>query len=114
MEQSRWRENHRLCEQTIKVRGSKYDFISRTSKGVVLSTALGDALGATIEKLSYEQIKEQYKRVESLETKWYKADAPVEVNLGRQRGYGTVTDDTLMTIALINVYNKEGPTFRHI
>jgi ADP-ribosylglycohydrolase len=80
-------------------------------RGVVLSTALGDALGATIEKLSYEQIKEQYKRVESLETKWYKADAPVEVNLGRQRGYGTVTDDTLMTIALINVYNKEG---RHL
>lgn len=80
-------------------------------RGVVLSTALGDALGATIEKLSYEQIKEQYKRVESLETEWYKADAPVEVNLGRQRGYGTVTDDTLMTIALINVYNKEG---RHL
>ncbi|MGD6958240.1 ADP-ribosylglycohydrolase family protein [Rossellomorea aquimaris] len=80
-------------------------------RGVVLSTALGDALGATIEKLSYEQIKEQYKRVESLENKWYKADAPVEVNLGRQRGYGTVTDDTLMTIALINVYNKEG---RHL
>jgi ADP-ribosylglycohydrolase len=80
-------------------------------RGVVLSTALGDALGATIEKLSYEQIKEQYKRVESLETKWYKADASVDVNLGRQRGNGTVTDDTLMTIALINVYNKEG---RHL
>jgi ADP-ribosylglycohydrolase len=76
-------------------------------RGVVLSTALGDALGAPIEKLSYEQIKEQYKRVESLETKWYKADAPYEVNLGRQRGNGTVTDDTLMTIALMNVYKKE-------
>ncbi|NQD68664.1 ADP-ribosylglycohydrolase family protein [Bacillus haikouensis] len=80
-------------------------------RGVVISTALGDALGATIEKLSYEQIKEQYKRVESLKTKWYKADASVDVNLGRQRGNGIVTDDTLMTFALINVYNKE---LRHL
>lgn len=73
-------------------------------KGVLLSTALGDAMGATIEKLNYQQIKEQYGRVESLETKWYKADIPEEERLGRMRGNGTITDDTLMTNALIQVY----------
>lgn len=73
-------------------------------KGVLLSTALGDAMGATIEKLNYQEIKVQYGRVESLETKWYKADIPEEERLGRMRGNGTITDDTLMTNALIQVY----------
>lgn len=76
-------------------------------RGVVISTALGDAMGAPVEKLSYENIKKMYKRVESLRTKWYKEDYPSDLNLGRRRGNGTVTDDTLMTVALINVYNKE-------
>ncbi|GAA0316649.1 ADP-ribosylglycohydrolase family protein [Bacillus carboniphilus] len=76
-------------------------------RGVVLSTALGDAMGAPVEKLSYEEIKKMYKRVESLRTKWYKQDYPADLNLGRQRGNGTVTDDTLMTVALINVYQTE-------
>ncbi len=76
-------------------------------RGVILSTALGDALGAPIEKLTYEEIKEKYRRVESLNTSWYKEDAPFEVTLGKMRGQGIVTDDTLMTAALINVYLKE-------
>ncbi|WP_075618259.1 ADP-ribosylglycohydrolase family protein [Paenisporosarcina indica] len=76
-------------------------------KGVVLATALGDAMGATIEKLSYQEIKKQYGRVESLKTKWYKADAPFEVTQGKMRGNGIVTDDTLMTTALMNVYMTE-------
>ena len=76
-------------------------------RGVLLSTALGDAMGATIEKLSYQQIKEQYRRVESLRTNWYKADAPYEITLGRKRGNGIITDDTLMTVALMNVYLTE-------
>lgn len=76
-------------------------------RGVILATALGDALGAPIEKLSYEQIKEGYTRVETLKTRWYKENESVEVTLGRQRGNGIVTDDTLMTIALMNVYAIE-------
>jgi len=76
-------------------------------RGVILSTALGDALGAPIEKLTYQEIKQQYGRVESLNTRWYKEDAPAEVTLGKKRGQGIVTDDTLMTTALINVYLKE-------
>lgn len=76
-------------------------------RGVILSIAFGDAIGATIEKLSYQEIKDQYGRVESLKTKWYKADAPQEITLGKKRGNGIVTDDTLMTTALINVYLTE-------
>ncbi|WP_407270044.1 ADP-ribosylglycohydrolase family protein [Radiobacillus sp. PE A8.2] len=76
-------------------------------KGVLISTALGDALGAPVEKLTYQEIKEKYGRVESLETKWYKQELGKDVNKGRQRGHGIVTDDTLMTLALCNVYNIE-------
>ncbi|WP_243297796.1 ADP-ribosylglycohydrolase family protein [Bacillus litorisediminis] len=76
-------------------------------RGVVLSTALGDAMGAPVEKLSYEEIKSQYNRVESLRTRWYKEDYPLDLTLGRKRGNGIVTDDTLMTVALIKVYLKE-------
>lgn len=80
-------------------------------RGVVLSTALGDALGAPVEKLTYAEIKSKYGRVESLMTKWHKADLPADVRLGRMRGDGIVTDDTLMTIALMKVYMTEG---RHL
>ncbi|MGG0718437.1 ADP-ribosylglycohydrolase family protein [Robertmurraya massiliosenegalensis] len=80
-------------------------------KGVIISTALGDALGAPVEKLTYQEIKEHYGRVESLRTKWYKEDLGYDVNKGKKRGNGIVTDDTLMTIALCNVYNIEK---RHI
>ncbi|GAA0841133.1 ADP-ribosylglycohydrolase family protein [Bifidobacterium pullorum subsp. gallinarum] len=80
-------------------------------RGVVISTALGDAMGAPIEKLTYEEIKSKYGRVESLMTRWHKMDIPAEVRLGRVRGDGIVTDDTLMTIALMNVYLTEG---RHL
>ncbi|MGG3507528.1 ADP-ribosylglycohydrolase family protein [Paenibacillus lautus] len=80
-------------------------------RGVVISTALGDAMGAPIEKLTYEEIKSKYGRVESLMTRWHKMDLPSDVRLGRVRGDGIVTDDTLMTIALMNVYLTEG---RHL
>lgn len=76
-------------------------------RGVIASTALGDAMGAPIEKLTYDQIKSQYGRVESIMTRWHKIDWPVEARLGRVRGDGIITDDTLMTIALVNVYNVE-------
>lgn len=76
-------------------------------RGVILSVAFGDAAGAPIEKLSYQEIKENYGRVESLTTRWYKADASQDVTLGRMRGNGIVTDDTLMMNALIHVYLKE-------
>lgn len=82
------------------------DFKQRV-KGVLIGTALGDALGAPVEKLSYQEIKEKYGRVESLKTKWYKEDLGYDVHKGKKRGNGIVTDDTLMTTALCNVYNIE-------
>lgn len=76
-------------------------------KGILISTALGDALGAPIEKLSYEEIKERYGRVETLKAKWYKEDLGYEAHKGKKRGNGIVTDDTLMTLALCNVYKTK-------
>lgn len=76
-------------------------------KGVIFGTALGDALGAVVEKLPYSEIKEKYGRIETTMTKWWKADLPENARLGRMRGYGIITDDTLMTLALMNVYCKE-------
>lgn len=80
-------------------------------RGVIIGTAYGDALGAPVEKLTYSEIKEKYGRVESIRTKWYKADWDPERRLHRMRGHGIVTDDTLMTLALMNVYRTKK---RHI
>jgi len=76
-------------------------------KGVIYGTAFGDAMGAVVEKMTYSQIKEKYGRVETTRTKWWKADWPETTRLGRMRGQGIVTDDTLMTLALMNVYCTE-------
>ncbi|MDO3678595.1 ADP-ribosylglycohydrolase family protein [Paenibacillus ehimensis] len=76
-------------------------------KGVVFGTAYGDAMGAVVEKMTYGQIKEKYGRVETTKMKWWKADWPETARLGRMRGQGIVTDDTLMTLALMNVYCTE-------
>jgi ADP-ribosylglycohydrolase len=76
-------------------------------KGVVFGTAYGDAMGAVVEKMTYDEIKEKYGRVETTLTKWWKADWPEAARLGRMRGQGIVTDDTLMTLALMNVYVTE-------
>jgi ADP-ribosylglycohydrolase len=76
-------------------------------KGVVFGTAFGDAMGAVVEKMTYADINGKYGRVETTLTKWWKADWPEEARLGRMRGQGIVTDDTLMTLALMNVYCTE-------
>ena len=80
-------------------------------RGVVFGTAYGDALGATIEKLSYSEIKNMYVRVESIDNPWYKANFDKDKRNNRMRGFGIITDDTLMTLALMNVYIIEK---RHI
>ncbi|CAG7652022.1 ADP-ribosylglycohydrolase family protein [Paenibacillus allorhizosphaerae] len=76
-------------------------------KGVVYGTAYGDAMGAVVEKMTHAQIVEKYGRIETTRTKWWKADWPETTRLGRMRGQGIVTDDTLMTLALMNVYCTE-------
>ncbi|WP_270168700.1 ADP-ribosylglycohydrolase family protein [Paenibacillus sp. SYP-B4298] len=76
-------------------------------RGVIFGTAYGDAMGAVVEKMTHARIKEQYGRVETVRTRWWKADWPEALRLGRMRGEGIVTDDTLMTLALMNVYCTE-------
>lgn len=74
-------------------------------EGVVYGTAYGDALGATVEKLTKEEIQEKFGRVTSIHVPWHKENWEPERRLHRMRGYGIYTDDTLMTQALINVYH---------
>lgn len=78
---------------------------------MIYGVALGDALGAPVEKLSAEAIRSRYGRVESLGTRWHKMDLPPEQRNNRVRGDGIVTDDTLMTLALCDVYAETG---RHL
>jgi ADP-ribosylglycohydrolase len=76
-------------------------------RALLYGVALGDALGAPVEKLSAGEIRARYGRVTSLDTKWHKMDLPEAARNGRVRGNGIVTDDTLMTLALMNIYGKE-------
>lgn len=73
--------------------------------------ALGDALGAPVEKLSAAEIRTRYGRVTSLGARWHKMDFPPEARNHRVRGNGIVTDDTLMTLALMDLYAEAG---RHL
>ncbi len=76
-------------------------------RALVYGVAFGDALGAPVEKLSAGEIRERYGRVTSLDTDWHKKQLPEAARNGRIRGNGIVTDDTLMTLALMNVYANE-------
>ncbi|KKB13111.1 crystallin [Devosia geojensis] len=73
-------------------------------RALVHGVALGDALGAPVEKLPAKAIRERYGRVTSLDTTWHKMNLPPEARNGRIRGNGIVTDDTLMTLALMEIY----------
>lgn len=73
--------------------------------------ALGDALGAPVEKLSAAEVRQRYGRVTSLDTAWHKMSLDTAARNGRVRGNGIVTDDTLMTLALMDIY---GDTKRHL
>ncbi len=79
--------------------------------GMLHGVALGDAMGAPVEKMSAADIKAKYGRVESLNTPWHRNDQPSNMRKGRIRGNGIVTDDTFMTLALMQIYNDVG---RHI
>ena len=61
-------------------------------------------MGAPVEKLSAAEIRTRYGRVTSLATEWHKASLPEAARNFRIRGNGIVTDDTLMTLALMDIY----------
>jgi ADP-ribosylglycohydrolase len=73
-------------------------------RGMLHGIALGDALGAPVEKLSAAEIRAKYGRVTALETRWHRMDGPEAARGGRVRGNGIVTDDTLMTLCLMEIY----------
>lgn len=75
--------------------------------GMFMGVAYGDAVGATIEKLSFDDIRERFGRVETYKMAWHKADWQPKDRRFRMRGHGIFTDDTLMTMALMEVYNVE-------
>lgn len=74
-------------------------------RAVLFGVAYGDAIGAPVEKLSAEQIRQRYGRVTSLETEWHRMSQSAIARNYRVRGSGIVTDDTLMTLCLMSVYN---------
>jgi len=74
-------------------------------RGLVHGVAFGDAMGAPIEKLSAAEIRDIYGRVETINTAWYRDTQSKDIRKGRVRGNGIVTDDTFMTLALMEVYN---------
>jgi ADP-ribosylglycohydrolase len=76
-------------------------------RGMLHGIALGDALGAPVEKLSAAEIRKRYGRVTSLDTRWHKMDLPDHARNGRIRGNGIVTDDTLMTLCVMAIYGEE-------
>jgi ADP-ribosylglycohydrolase len=85
--------------------------LSSRIRGMLHGIALGDALGAPVEKLSAAEIRARYGRVTSVMTRWHKMDLPPEQRNHRVRGDGIVTDDTLMTLAMMDIYAEVG---RHL
>ena len=73
-------------------------------RAMLYGVAFGDAMGAPVEKLSAGEIRARYGRVTSLDTVWHRMGGPEAARGGRVRGNGIVTDDTLMTLCLMQVY----------
>ncbi|UXN57708.1 ADP-ribosylglycohydrolase family protein [Phyllobacterium zundukense] len=74
-------------------------------RALLFGVAYGDAIGAPVEKLSAVEIRDRYGKVTSLDTAWHRMNQSEIARSGRVRGSGIVTDDTLMTLCLMSVYN---------
>lgn len=75
-------------------------------RAMLHGVAFGDALGAPVEKLSAAEIRSRYGRVATLRTAWHRDGQSEAERNGRVRGNGIVTDDTLMTLALMRIYGR--------
>ena len=100
----------RLVNDLSNTAGGAPSLKSRV-RGMLHGIALGDALGAPVEKLSAAEIRQRYGRVSALDTRWHRMDGPDAARGGRVRGNGIVTDDTLMTLCLMDIY---GDVRRHL
>lgn len=74
-------------------------------RALVFGVAYGDAIGATVEKLSAAEIAERYGRVMSIDVEWHRMNQNSHARNGRVRGGGIITDDTLMTLCLMSIYD---------
>lgn len=74
-------------------------------RAALYGIAYGDAMGGPVEKLSAREIAEKYGRVTSINQRWHRLDEDEVSRNGRTRGYGIITDDTLMTLCLMEVYS---------
>ena len=90
---------------------SSHQTLQDRIRGLLYGIAYGDALGSTVEKLSAQEIRERHGRVSSLDTEWHRMAEGDIARKGRVRGSGIVTDDTLMALCLMTVYNEAG---RHL
>ena len=80
-------------------------------RALVHGVALGDAMGAPVEKLSAADIRQRYGWVDGIENSWHRDTQAAALRNGRIRGHGIVTDDTQMTLSLMAVYAETG---RHL
>ena len=90
---------------------SNHQTLQDRVRGLLYGIAYGDALGSTVEQLSAQEIRELYGRVSSLDTESHRTAWGENVSKGCTRGNGIVTDDTLMVLCLMTVYNETG---RHL
>ena len=90
---------------------SNHQTLQDRVRGLLYGIAYGDALGSTVEQLSAQEIRELYGRVSSLDTESHRTAWGENVSKGCTRGNGIVTDDTLMVLCLMAVYNETG---RHL
>lgn len=75
--------------------------------GVVLGAAVGDALGGPVEGYSPEQIIERHGGpVAGIVGPWFEDWATARPMSPYHKGDGNVTDDTLMTHVLVDVYTR--------
>ncbi|WP_031358835.1 ADP-ribosylglycohydrolase family protein [Caballeronia sordidicola] len=90
---------------------SNHQTLQDRVRGLLYGIAYGDALGSTVEQLSAQEIRELYGRVSSLDTESHRMAWGENDGKGCIRGNGIVTDDTLMVLCLMTVYNETG---RHL
>lgn len=83
------------------------DWLTDKSIAVITGAAVGDALGGAIEGWTPEQIEERHGgRVTGIVEPWYPNWRTARPIAPYHKGDGHITDDTLMTRALVEVYAK--------